>query len=88
MKFKNAFSISLNRSLVLLLYYAESVDYLGQDRNSKSHFFQPLSIGYIFINDRVTGFTRNINTSSIVYKYKLPTSESNNSLTAAGSDHC
>lgn len=86
MKFKNTFSLSLNRSLVLLLYYAESVDYLGQDRHSNSHFFQPLSTGYIFINDRVTGFTRNINTSSIVYK--LLTSESNNALTTAGSDHC
>lgn len=85
MKFKNAFSISLNRSLVLLLYYAESVDYLGQDRNSNSHFFQPC-VQVIFSLMTVTGFTRNINTSSIVYK--LPTSESNNSLTTAGSDHC
>ena len=43
MKFKNNLSISLNRSLILLLYYEESVDHLGQDRNSNSHFFQRMS---------------------------------------------
>lgn len=88
MKFKNTLSISLNRSLVLLRYYAESVDHLGQDRISNSHFFQPMSTGYIFIHDRVTGFTLYINTSSILYQHKLLTPESNNSLTTAASDHC